>query len=72
MSVAQAEEPVTTKDIETKLRQIQGQLEHTTESARSGLVVAGVVGVAIVVVAAFVLGRRRGRRLSTVVEIRRV
>ena len=72
MSVAQTEERVTTKDIETKLRQIRGELEHTTESARSGLVAAGVVGVAIVVVAAFVLGRRRGRRLSTVVEIRRV
>jgi hypothetical protein len=72
MSVAQAEQRVSTKDIETKLRQIRGQLEHTTESARSGLVAAGVFGAAVLLVVAFVLGRRRGRRLSTVVEIRRV
>ncbi|HEY1634462.1 MAG TPA: hypothetical protein VGF64_06870 [Acidimicrobiales bacterium] len=72
MSAAQAEERVTTQDIETKLRQIRGQFEQTTESARSGLVAAGVVGAVVLVTVAYVLGRRRGRRRSTVVEIRRV
>jgi hypothetical protein len=72
MSAAQAEDQVTTKDIETKLRQIQGQFEQTAESARSGLVAAGIAGAVILVTVAYVLGRRRGRRRSTVVEIRRV
>jgi hypothetical protein len=72
MSSAQAEERVSPQDIETKLRQIRGQFEHTTESARSGLVAAGVVGAVVLVTVAYVLGRRRGRRRSTVVEIRRV
>ena len=72
MSAAQAEDRVTSKDIETKLRQIQGQFEQTTESARSGLVTAGIAGAVILVTVAYVLGRRRGRRRSTVVEIRRV
>ena len=72
MSAAQAEERVTTQDIETKLRQIRGQFEQTTESARSGLVAAGIAGAVLVVAVAYVLGRRRGRRKSTVVEIRRV
>jgi hypothetical protein len=72
MSAAQADERVSPKDIETKLRQIRGQFERTTESARSGLVTAGVVGAVALVTVAYVLGRRRGRRRSTVVEIRRV
>jgi hypothetical protein len=72
MSAAQTEERVTTEDIETKLRQIRGQFEQTAESARSGLVTAGVVGAMALVAVAYVLGRRRGRRRSTVVEIRRV
>jgi hypothetical protein len=72
MSAAQAEDRVSTQDIETKLRQIRGQFERTTESARSGLVAAGVVGAVVLVTVAYVLGRRRGRRRSTVVEIRRV
>lgn len=72
MSAAQAQERVTPADIETKFRQIRGQLDQTTESARSGLVAAGVVGAVVLVIIAYVLGRRRGRRRSTVVEIRRV
>ena len=72
MSAAQAEDRVTTQDIETKLRQIRGQFEQTSESARSGLVAAGIAGAVILVAVAYVLGRRRGRRRSTVVEIRRV
>jgi hypothetical protein len=72
MSAAQPEDRVSTQDIETKLRQIRGQFERTTESARSGIVAAGVVGAVVLVTVAYVLGRRRGRRRSTVVEIRRV
>ncbi|HEX4539000.1 MAG TPA: hypothetical protein VH112_02055 [Acidimicrobiales bacterium] len=72
MSASHADERVTPKDIESKLRQIRGQFEETTESARSGLVAAGVVGAVVLVTVAYVLGRRRGRRRSTVVEIRRV
>jgi hypothetical protein len=72
MSAAQAEDRISTQDIETKLRQIRGQFERTTESARSGLVAVGVAGAVLLVTVAYVLGRRRGRRRSTVVEIRRV
>lgn len=72
MSAAQPEDRVTTQDIESKFRQIRGQFEETTESARSGLVAAGIAGAVIIVAVAYVLGRRRGRRRSTVVEIRRV
>jgi LPXTG-motif cell wall-anchored protein len=63
---------VTRGDIESKLRQIRGEAVKTGESAKSaGIVVAGVVAVAFVGLA-FFLGKRRGRRKSTIVEIRRV
>jgi LPXTG-motif cell wall-anchored protein len=63
---------VTRADIESKLHQIRGEAEKTGEAAKNaGMVVAGVVAV-VVVGLAFVLGKRRGRRKSTIVEIRRV
>ena len=67
-----SEAPVTRADIEAKLAQIRGVTEDATEiaegTAKTGLVVAGV-GVVIV---AFLLGRRRGHKKSTIVEVRRV
>ena len=64
--------PVTRADIEAKLAQIKGVTDDTTEvaeeAAKTGLVVAGVA----VVVVAFLLGRRRGRKKSTIVEVRRI
>lgn len=63
---------VTRADIESKLRQIRGEAERTGESAKSmGMIVGGAIGVAVVGLA-FFLGKRRGRRKSTIVEIRRV
>ena len=59
-------------DIEAKLRQMRGDVERTTEAAKVPLMaIAGAAGAAVVALS-FLLGRRRGRRKSTVVEIRRV
>lgn len=63
---------ITRGDIESKLRQLRGDVEETGEGvvekgkALVGVVAAGVVGVI------FLLGVRRGKKKSTVVEIRRV
>lgn len=65
-------ERITRGDIEDKLREMRGDVEETAQEAKTPLLaIAGGVAVAIVVVA-FLLGKRRGRRRSTVVEIRRV
>jgi multisubunit Na+/H+ antiporter MnhB subunit len=51
---------------------MRGDVEETTEAARTPIMaIAGGVVVAVVLIA-FMLGKRRGRRRSTVVEIRRV
>jgi hypothetical protein len=63
---------ITRGDIEAKLREMRGEVEQTAEAAKAPLIaVAGGVAAAVVVLA-FLLGKRRGRRKSTVVEIRRV
>ena len=63
---------VSRQDIENKLRALQGDVQDKVDDRRSTLLaVAGGVGLALVVLF-FLLGRRSGKRRSTVVEIRRV
>ncbi len=70
--MAAADKPVSRADIEAKLAEIRGVADETTEvaegAAKTGLVVAAVG----VVVVAFLLGRRRGHKKSTIVEVRRL
>ena len=59
-------------DIEAKLRQLQGEVDTAGEAAKGPvMIVAGVVAV-VVLGMVFLLGKRRGRRQTTTVEIRRV
>jgi len=63
--------PITRDHIEAKFREIQGEAsEVEAESRNSALLVVAAVAVGVVVIA-FALGSRRGRRRRTVVEIRR-
>jgi hypothetical protein len=69
-----SEEPrrVTLSDVESKLRSLGGSTESLVKdaapSAVGALVAAGVAAVAAV----YLLGRRRGRKRASVLEIRRV
>jgi hypothetical protein len=63
---------ITRADIESKLRDMRGEVEHTAEAAKAPIMAIGAGVAAAIVIAAFLLGKRRGRRRSTVVEIRRV
>ncbi len=64
--------PITRDDIESRLREIQGEVDEAGETARNVALVAGVVVVVVVAAAAFYFGRRRGKLAKTIVEIRRV
>jgi len=65
-------ERISREDIEAKLRALQGDVQGKVEDRKSTMmVVAGGIGVVLVIVF-FLLGRRSGKRRSTVVEIRRV
>lgn len=62
---------ITKDDIETKLRQIRGDVETAGEVAKGAGTVAAAVAVVVVVAVAYFLGKKRGKRKSTVVEVRR-
>ncbi len=63
---------VTRADIEAKFGELQGDVESAGEAAKGmGMVIAGVVAV-VVIGLVFVLGKRRGKRQNTTIEIRRV
>ena len=63
---------VSRDDIEAKLREIRGEVDAVGNETKSyALVVVAVVAVAVVGLA-YVLGKRKAKRRTTVVEIRRV
>ena len=59
-------------DLESKFRELEGDVHGQVESARSTVVTAGVIAAVLLLLLAFLLGTRKGRKRSTVVEIRRV
>ena len=59
-------------DIEAKLREIRGEVDSTSNNVKQYALVAGAVVAVAVVALAFTLGKRRGKRKTTVVEVRRV
>ena len=67
-----AERPVTRADIEAKLREIRGEVDTGVESARNVALIVGAVAAVAIVGAVYFLGKRRARRQTTVVEVRRV
>ena len=64
--------PITRADIEAKLAEIGGEVDETVSNSKQMAITAGAVAVAVVIAAVFLLGRRRGKKLRTIVEIRRV
>lgn len=59
------------EDIEAKARELVDAVDETKESVQNKAVLAAVA-VGVVVAAAFIIGRRRGSRNKTVVEVYRV
>jgi hypothetical protein len=62
---------ITPEDIRRKAEELAGGVQDQVRAARPALNYAAIAAGAVVVLAAFWLGRRSGRRRSTVVEIRR-
>jgi hypothetical protein len=69
---ATRQEHVSPRDIEHKLRELRGEVDSAADSAKSMVIAVGAVVAVVIVGAAFLLGKRKGKRTSTVVEITRV
>jgi hypothetical protein len=67
---ASTPEPAIGRD-DLKATDIQGEAQEQVEGVRNQLLATGVLVALLVLVVAFVLGRRAGRRSSAVIEVRR-
>jgi hypothetical protein len=65
-------EKITRDDIESKLREIRGEVQDVGNASKSYVLIAGVAALTAVVAGAYFLGRRKGKKRTTVVEVRRV
>ncbi len=65
-------ERVTRDDIENRLRELRGEVDTAASSAKGSIIVIGAVAAVAILGAAYLLGKRKGRRRTTVVEVRRV
>jgi hypothetical protein len=75
MSAKSTEVPdrkITRDDIEAKLRELQGEVGERTEAAKVPAIAIAVGVVVLTVAAAYLMGRRKGKRRQTVLEIRRI
>ena len=68
----QSAEPISKADIQAKLSELKSGVDAEVANARGIAIAVGVTVVVVAVLVTFALGRRRGRRLATIVEIRRV
>lgn len=64
-------EKISRDDIESKLRELQGEVDETAESAKGIAVAVGAAVALGVVVVIFLMGKRRGKAKTTIVEVRR-
>jgi hypothetical protein len=63
---------ITRADIEAKLKAIQDSMAPAAEGAKTGAMAIVPVVVVVLVLAAYMAGRRKGTKRRAVIEIRRV
>jgi len=72
MSSKVSGERVSLADIEDQLRSLGGSAQAVVSESKTTAAAAAGVGGVLAIAGVYLLGRRRGRRRSTVLEIRRV
>ncbi len=63
---------ISREDIESKLREIRSEVTSTTDAAKPAILTVAAVAAVAVIGVAYLLGRRKGKKRSTLVEITRV
>ena len=63
------QDPINRGHLEAKLRELRGDVDAVGESAKQYALVAGAVVAVAVVALAFTLGKRKGKKKRTVVEV---
>jgi hypothetical protein len=63
---------ITPRDIESKFREIQEQVDQVADEGKQRIMPIAIAAGAVLVVVVYLVGRRSGKRRSTVVQIRRL
>jgi hypothetical protein len=63
---------VTRDDLEAKFRSLQGDVQGKVEDRKQTLTMAAVAGGVLLLLLVFLVGKRSGKKKTTLVEIRRV
>ena len=71
MSQAETSAQISPEDIKAKLGELQGEARQQVDGAKNQLVAVGAGVALLLLIAAFLLGRRGGKRASAVIEVRR-
>jgi hypothetical protein len=66
-----AQQRITRDDLESRFRQLQEDVQGRVNDTKSTFLTIGVVGGVVLLLIFFFLGSRRGKRKTTLVEIRR-
>jgi hypothetical protein len=72
VAAATGTDKITIDDIEARFRSLQGGTSEKVKGAAPPKIGAGVGAIVFVLLIVYFLGRRRGRKRATVLEIRRV
>lgn len=62
---------ITRDDLEARFKALQEDVTEITETKKSSITALAVAGIAVGLLAAYLLGRRGGKRRRGVIEIRR-
>lgn len=65
------EKKITRDDLEAKFRQLTSDVDERADEARNTVLTVAAVAGAVILVGVFLYGRRRGRKRTTVIEVRR-
>jgi hypothetical protein len=71
MTQAASNHQINRDDLKTKLTDIQGEAQEQVDGVKNQLLTAGILIGLVILIAAFLLGRRGGKRSSAVIEVRR-
>jgi hypothetical protein len=63
---------ITRDDLESQFRQLQDNVQRSVEDKRNAVVTGAAVGGIVLLLIFFLLGVRRGKKKTTLVEIRRL
>ena len=64
--------PIRRDDIEDRLRELREELDNVKESTMGAGIAAGAGAILLLIIVAFLLGKRRGKKKYAFIEIKRV